>query len=657
MQPDQSAQEEGKRAVRSDPAAINNEKVLLAALLFVLALLIRAAAARSIVFPLDPDDAYYVAVARRLFAGHGLTVNVVWNYLSGVPDSLPVPASDYWGPLVPAVLWGFFALLGESWRAAQLAPGMVGAALVVCVYLLVLRHTKNETFALLAALAMMLNATMVQSSVSPGTAIFYAGLMFPTLVLARRVATGRAGWAVVAGVCGGLLSLARNDGVLALVTLGLLCLIFARDGKRAAFLRLVALGLGFAIVRVPWEAYSSTVSGGPAGSQLRVAFLANYSELFTSHPEKLTLAHLLQQGLAKIIAVRVKMLGASLYEVAVQVGVVPFLLAIGAIVRRRREPVMAGLGLHYLVLFLFSAVVFPYPTQQGTFGHSFTGMAPLVLGAAFIALADLYGTPSAPALRKAPAWVLALAMMAVYVLTLGPSLRRAEETSLSRKQLEQYIALALDRLNPKGRPVLHFDAWDYYYTTMQPALMLPRDDYGSIIALARRFRAPFIVTHSSLFKRQHADFPREWPKDTRIALISEPVWPVQIFYLLYPESVGRELSRIELARAHSRAGISLDRAADTVTDATFRRARREAAAAELRKAALLAPEVPNAHYNLALVLDGLGQTEEAIAEAETALRLRPNDPALPALLQRLRSQPFLSPPAGKSPSGGGARDG
>jgi len=361
-----------------------------------------------------------------------------------------------------------------------------------------------------------------------------------------------------------------------------------------------------------------------------VAFLTSYSQLFTAHPERLTLAHLLQQGPMRIIGARLAAMRGNLIEVAVQVGIITFLLGAAGTIRRRREPALAAVGTHYLVLFFFTALLFPYPTRQGTFGHAFTGMVPLVVGAAFVAFADWHGGGAARVWRRASAWAVTAVMMAVYLATLGPSMAHTQDTSRKRQALEWHTAAALELLNPDGRVVVHWNAWDYYYLTMRPALMMPRDEYGSIIALARRFGAPLLATNQVVY-RHHRDFPQAWRDDRYVALVAEPVRPVQIFQLLYQECVGKELDHLQLARTHSRAGIGLSRAGHE-----------QSAEIELRKAASLAPEVPEAHYNLALVLDALGRRAEAVTETERALRLQPGDRKATQLLERLRRQ--ASPP-------------
>jgi tetratricopeptide (TPR) repeat protein len=57
------------------------------------------------------------------------------------------------------------------------------------------------------------------------------------------------------------------------------------------------------------------------------------------------------------------------------------------------------------------------------------------------------------------------------------------------------------------------------------------------------------------------------------------------------------------------------------------------------------PESPDAHYNMAKVLDGTGHRSEAIAQLESALALDPGHPGAAALLTTLRIRRYAPPAA------------
>src|SRR5512140_3996145 len=65
------------------------------------------------------DASYAIHVAENLAIGRGLVENVLWNYLDR-PAGLPHPSNLYWMPLPSMLIAPFFAVLGISYRVAQI---------------------------------------------------------------------------------------------------------------------------------------------------------------------------------------------------------------------------------------------------------------------------------------------------------------------------------------------------------------------------------------------------------------------------------------------------------------------------------------------------------------------------------------------------------
>ena len=74
------------------------ETWLSAVTVFVVALIVRIAAARLVVFPTPEDTAYYFGVARNLVDGRGLVSDALWSYQTP-PLQLPRAAFEVWLPL------------------------------------------------------------------------------------------------------------------------------------------------------------------------------------------------------------------------------------------------------------------------------------------------------------------------------------------------------------------------------------------------------------------------------------------------------------------------------------------------------------------------------------------------------------------------------
>jgi hypothetical protein len=101
-----------------------------AALLFVFALLVRIAFARTVPFPTPEDTAYYVMVARNLVAGHGLTSDALWSFQTP-PLAFPRPAFEVWLPLPSLLIAVPMLLLGTSFAVAQIPALLVGALIPI----------------------------------------------------------------------------------------------------------------------------------------------------------------------------------------------------------------------------------------------------------------------------------------------------------------------------------------------------------------------------------------------------------------------------------------------------------------------------------------------------------------------------------------------
>ena len=82
--------------------------------LYTLALVVRLALAWPVAGPSYFDAAYYQNAAESLIAGHGLTDQVIWNYLDD-PAGLPRPSHLYWPPF-------------NTWLAAWACWSTAGAA-------------------------------------------------------------------------------------------------------------------------------------------------------------------------------------------------------------------------------------------------------------------------------------------------------------------------------------------------------------------------------------------------------------------------------------------------------------------------------------------------------------------------------------------------
>ena len=109
------------------------EAWLAGGLVFVAALIVRCAFARSLSFPTPEDTAYYVTAARNLVEGRGLVSDAIWSY--GTPPLVfPRPAFEVWLPLPTFLAAGAMAVLGTTFDAAKVPAILIGSFVPVLAW-------------------------------------------------------------------------------------------------------------------------------------------------------------------------------------------------------------------------------------------------------------------------------------------------------------------------------------------------------------------------------------------------------------------------------------------------------------------------------------------------------------------------------------------
>ena len=117
--------------------------------LYILALVVRLALAWPVAGPSYFDAAYYQNTAESLIAGHGLTDQVIWNYLDD-PAGLPRPSHLYWPPFNTWL--AALGLLVNGWRGVQAVFIALSALLVPLAAYLAWSLWRRRDYAIAAGL-------------------------------------------------------------------------------------------------------------------------------------------------------------------------------------------------------------------------------------------------------------------------------------------------------------------------------------------------------------------------------------------------------------------------------------------------------------------------------------------------------------------------
>ena len=94
------------------------------ALLFLLALAVRAVLVALYPDPAYPDSYYYFHLGQQLAAGHGFVADYIWNFVDAggrlpLVPTLPIPSNAHWMPLAELIQVPFLILMGTGAVAAS----------------------------------------------------------------------------------------------------------------------------------------------------------------------------------------------------------------------------------------------------------------------------------------------------------------------------------------------------------------------------------------------------------------------------------------------------------------------------------------------------------------------------------------------------------
>ncbi len=481
-------------------------------LLFAFAFVVRLVLAIAYPDPAYPDSYYYVDVGRALAAGHGFNVDFIWIFaevggkIPAVPV-LPVPSNAHWLPLSSLIQAGFATVFGTAPLVADLPLVIIGSLTAPLVYLIAREAGVRREVQIGAALLVAAPGAGAAFMSQPENFGILQPLVALTIYLVARGLKGDARAYAAAGLCVGLASLARNDGIFLGVTVAL---VFFFDRGRALWSRgtikpaipflaaVVCFGLYLAVM-LPWWSRQLAVFGSisptaSSGDALWIRTMAEWNSI-TAQP---SLDKFLAQGPGPIIQTRVLGLVAAIANFSVIIGsivLVPFMV-MGAWVHRRSKDFRPWF-IHAVVVFLAAALVYPVHVPGGAFIHSAIGLS----GHAYIlALEGVVAAVGWLAARR-PRWNAARASqvfvgaVVVFVLALVPFYASGVQQSWDEtRQPRIALASALDRLGvgPDER-LLSIDAAGMKYWTGRGGIVTPDDPIDTIEAVARAYHPRWLV--------------------------------------------------------------------------------------------------------------------------------------------------------------------
>ncbi len=440
------------------------------------------------------DPNHYYNLARNLAEGRGFVVDYIWQFHQRPADvTHPV---DYWMPL--AAVWPALSMrvLGIALLPALL-PNILFSTALVALTGLIARVARLSRSAELMAMALILFLPdFVLGAVRTDTTVSYALFCGMALLCLYRGMQGRPWLLALAGACGGLAQLTRLDGVLLLPALLIGATLLRRFGKRPVPWRwLLALPLAWTLVLGPWLWRNQQDLGAlwPSGPG-NTPFLTSFDDQF-SYSQEHNLESFLAWGPANILNNIVFHALANLKVMVTTQGfALPLLalLGLGGWLRQRHRSRLQLLWtplLFLLALYGVYSVILPFHSMGGSFKKSWLALIPFLAVAGAWAL-DAY-------LRPRRMGQVAAILIAGFMLLQAIELVRSEYTLVAgRLEERRKVAAIVDLLgdqNGDGQIILMTDAPFFMNWLGYKAVMIPSDDRDTILQVARRHAADFIL--------------------------------------------------------------------------------------------------------------------------------------------------------------------
>lgn len=457
-------------------------------------LLVRLGLALLAEHPGQYDPNHYYNLARNLAEGRGFVVDYIWQF-HHKPQSVTHPI-DYWMPL--AAVWPALSmrLLGIDLLPALLPNILFSTALAALTGLIARAARLTRKAQLMAMTLILFLPDFVLGAVRTDTTVSCALFSGLALLCVYEGMRGRPWLLAAAGALGGLAQLTRLDGILLLPALLAGALLLWRFGKRPMPWRwLLALPLAWLLVLTPWLWRNQQDLGAlwPSGPGLAF-FKTHFDDEYTWN-RAINLETFLAWGWPNILGnVAIHSLANLKVMVTTQAWLLPLAALPGLAVwlrsrRRERRLLLLTPLLFFLALYGVYTVLLPFHSMGGSFKKSWLTLIP------FLAVAGAWALDALVRPRRAGRLVAAL--VAGLMLVQAVELVRAEYTALALRLAERGaiadVAESLGDRNGDGEIILMTTGVFYFNWMGYRTVMVPSDDRDTIIQVARRYAADYLV--------------------------------------------------------------------------------------------------------------------------------------------------------------------
>ena len=481
------------------------------------------------------DSAFYFTVAKNIAEGRGPVVDYIVYFFSGL---LPLPhyAGDFWNPTASYLIAIPMLLFGRNISAALVAPIVAGIVPAVAGFLAGRQYGGSYAAGALTGILTFFSAFQVWFSTTT-EAIIFAGAFGSLAVYFMMRATSSARYFALAAVFTGLANLIRQDNVLLLFALEA-CILFAPLVRRTKFLLAIgALAIHLAVLSPLFAmnyGYMHTLFPSGPG---KTAFLTTYEDFHAYNKEIDWITLRATWGIAGIIKRRLHTAMENLGQVQYFLTPLLALLLIGALVGeaatrsgRSRLWLLLPVALFAVLEYLFYTIVASF-SGPGSLIKSLGSLMPFIC----MTIVGFLATH----IKNRALLATAVCLIAAYSAYQG--FQRNLSSTLHYNQAyadyEQVRSIILHDAASRGLPegsviVLARDTWDVYEGTGFKTVMVPNNDVGTIVDVARHYDARYILL-PALRPQLDKIYTNVTPDPRFVYIASVPGSQIKIYWLAY----------------------------------------------------------------------------------------------------------------------------
>jgi len=459
------------------------------------------------------DAEYYYAGGVNLAQGHGFTQNFLWNYLDS-PAGLPHPSHSYWMPLASILAYLGMVIGGSVSFSAGKSLMILIAGLLPPVCMALCRalggRRDQGVFAGLLALFPGFYLSYLPTTDTFGIVMLLGAAVCLLLIKITSTGDGQAstfGLSLALGAVGGLIHLARADGVLWLA-----CIIAALmwnewKAKRGIKLLAVQMGLclaGYLLIMGPWMVRNWSLFGTPLSlGGDKALWLTTYDELFSYPGDSLTFGRWWSTGLSAILQARLWALGQNIQTtLAVQGEIFLFPLILAGVVVLRKSIAVQAAGLAWLLTFAAMTLAFPFAGARGSFFHSGSALQPLFFAVAPFGM-DVFvrwgghkrGWRTTQARKFFTIGWVGLAVILTLMMTNQRVIGDAWREPGWNESANQYALLehSLAEYALPGDVVMVNNPPGYFLASQRPSIVIPDGGVQTLLSAAKQFGARYVI--------------------------------------------------------------------------------------------------------------------------------------------------------------------